>query len=386
MSGNAIVELNYGTSNQPLVIQLSGLASATQQMSNPVDNSVNLFEDALVQVQFFTATTGVSSTGIVNVYAYGSSNYNPTTLSGTFSVTNGSNSVTTSTSQTSAVQANGFIVFGSQAGPVYIVSAVTSTTITLTSPYTGSTNGSSSAVYSGPQNTGVITFGDTVTGINGNVTLTSPPNLRLIGTINAVADSKQYNSNTLSVAKAFDGTLPNMWGIVVENRSSAAFAQGQGTTTLSGTFTTTNGSTSVTASTSQASALSSGDIIVFSNQPGVPYYITGSVTTSITLTAPFSGTGGSGQTAISPSLTGTMSVTNGSTSVTPSANLTTNSALVAGESIAFASQSGVSYVTTAVASGSITLATAYSGTTNASTTGVIGNFGAFYQGVQRQVT
>lgn len=227
MSGNAIVELNYGTSNQSLIITLTSLGSTSQTQSNPVDNSVNLFEDALVQIRFETGSSGVSSTGIVNVYAYGTANYSPTSLSGTFDVTNGSSSVTASTAQ--SVTANGFIVFASQPGTVYAINTTSSgTTITLATNYTGTSNSATTASYTGPQSGGNITFGDTVTGVSGSVTLTSPPNLRLIGTINAVAISTQYNSNTLSVAKAFDGTLPNMWGIVVENRSGAAFS-GSGT-------------------------------------------------------------------------------------------------------------------------------------------------------------
>lgn len=64
--------------------------------------------------------------------------------------------------------------------------------------------------------------GETNMGTNAAVTLTSPPNLRLIGVINVVANATVYNSGPLSVAAAFGGVLPDHWGIVVENKSGAA--------------------------------------------------------------------------------------------------------------------------------------------------------------------
>lgn len=65
------------------------------------------------------------------------------------------------------------------------------------------------------------TYSDTCTGSNGSVTLTAPPNVKLIGVINAVANSTTYISGPMSVAAAFGGYLPGKWGIVVVNSTGA---------------------------------------------------------------------------------------------------------------------------------------------------------------------
>jgi len=66
-------------------------------------------------------------------------------------------------------------------------------------------------------------YSDAVTGTNAGQTLTSTPNVRLIGVINAVANSTTYVGGPFSVAAAFGGVLPDHWGIVVENKTGAAF-------------------------------------------------------------------------------------------------------------------------------------------------------------------
>lgn len=71
-----------------------------------------------------------------------------------------------------------------------------------------------------------VTFGDNMPGTDSGVTLTSPPNLHLIGTLaapNPSALNTKYTSNPMSVAAAFCGHLPERWGIVVENRLGAPF-------------------------------------------------------------------------------------------------------------------------------------------------------------------
>lgn len=67
-----------------------------------------------------------------------------------------------------------------------------------------------------------LTYGDTCTGTNGSVTLTVPPELTLIGSINVPTSATQYKSNPMSVKAAFNGVLPDFWGIVVENKSGTA--------------------------------------------------------------------------------------------------------------------------------------------------------------------
>lgn len=141
VSSNNIIETNYGTNGQSITCTLASLANNGQRQSTAVTNT--LYDDVLVQVKIKTGTSGVSATGIVNIYAYGT-------------VDNGT------------------------------------------------------------------TYGDTVTGTDGAVTLTSPPNLRLIGTINAVANATTYKSNPMSLVTAFDGRVPQKWGIVVENKTGAA--------------------------------------------------------------------------------------------------------------------------------------------------------------------
>lgn len=69
---------------------------------------------------------------------------------------------------------------------------------------------------------GGTTYSDGVSGTDGAATLTSPPNLRLIGVINCVANSTTYNGGPFSVAQAFGGVLPDHWGIVVENKTGNA--------------------------------------------------------------------------------------------------------------------------------------------------------------------
>jgi hypothetical protein len=93
------------------------------------------------------------------------------------------------------------------------------------------------------------------------------------------------NQGTISIytATAGGGTV---WGSIAVNPGA----------TLSGTVTTTNGSTSITFSSAQT--LPAGTTLYFSGQAGVGYTLASAVTASTTgtLTANFTGTGGSGQT------------------------------------------------------------------------------------------
>lgn len=132
---------------QSMTITLDSLAntSATAgQQSTYIDNTTNLYLDALVQLKI--VNTGTTATGIIEVYAYGSID-------------------------------------------------------------------------------GGTTYGDTVTGSNGVITLTNPPILNRIGVI-PVPASTTYYSNLMSVASAFNNILPPRWGIVVLNKSGAALGTG----------------------------------------------------------------------------------------------------------------------------------------------------------------
>lgn len=133
----------YGTNNQTITCTITSLANNGQQGSAAVDNTTNLYIDALVEVIVKTNAAGTSATGYVNIWAYGTAN--------------------------------------------------------------GGTN-----------------YSDGVTGTNAGQTLTNPPNVKLIGTISAVANATQYVGGPFSVAAAFGGILPDHWGIVVENKTGAA--------------------------------------------------------------------------------------------------------------------------------------------------------------------
>jgi hypothetical protein len=47
-------------------------------------------------------------------------------------------------------------------------------------------------------------------------------NTKLIGVISTPASSTAYESDVMSVAAAFGGSLPNKWGVIVENKTGAA--------------------------------------------------------------------------------------------------------------------------------------------------------------------
>ena len=136
-------EMKYGTEKQAITCTITSLTNTSAEASTVVDNTSNLFLDALVQIQTKSAAAATSSTGYVNIYAYGT------------------------------------------------VDAADSL------------------------------YPEGITGSDHSVTLTVPTNLKLIGTINIVANSTTYVSEPFSVAAAFGGVLPEKWGIVVENQSGA---------------------------------------------------------------------------------------------------------------------------------------------------------------------
>lgn len=62
-------------------------------------------------------------------------------------------------------------------------------------------------------------YGENATGSDAAITLVSPTNLRLLGTLNCVSNSTTYKSNPMSVASAFRGSMPEKWGIIIENQT-----------------------------------------------------------------------------------------------------------------------------------------------------------------------
>lgn len=85
------------------------------------------------------------------------------------------------------------------------------------------TNSSYANIFAYGSIDGAVTWTGMASGIDGGLTMSVPPNERLIGVINMPATSSIYNGGPFSVAKAFDGILPQFWGIVVENKSSGVF-------------------------------------------------------------------------------------------------------------------------------------------------------------------
>lgn len=69
------------------------------------------------------------------------------------------------------------------------------------------------------------TFTDNATGTDADITLTDPPNSKLIGSIRCpAAGGLTYESQPMSVAKAFDWVLPRKWGIIVRNNTNVALS------------------------------------------------------------------------------------------------------------------------------------------------------------------
>lgn len=136
------IEAKYGTNNQAITCTFTSLANAGARASTAIDNTSNLFLDALVFIKIKSNASGTAATGQVNVYAYGTAD-------------------------------------------------------------------------------GGTTYSESATGTDAGITLTSPPNVRIIGVVNVVANATTYNAGPFSVASAFNGVLPDHWGIIVQNSSGA---------------------------------------------------------------------------------------------------------------------------------------------------------------------
>ena len=68
-------------------------------------------------------------------------------------------------------------------------------------------------------------YTDNATGSDAAITLRSPTNLQLLGTIECPdAGGLTYRGVFPSIATAFNGILPYKWGIVVVNKTGLAFA------------------------------------------------------------------------------------------------------------------------------------------------------------------
>lgn len=71
-----------------------------------------------------------------------------------------------------------------------------------------------------------VNYTDNATGADAAITIRTPPNLKLLGTVNTpddLAGAANWNATFESVAPHFGGILPPRWGIVVENQTGRAF-------------------------------------------------------------------------------------------------------------------------------------------------------------------
>lgn len=66
------IKTAYGNNGTTITITLASLANNAARASTAVDNTSDLFLDALLQLRIKTNAAGTSSTGTVEVYAYGS--------------------------------------------------------------------------------------------------------------------------------------------------------------------------------------------------------------------------------------------------------------------------------------------------------------------------
>lgn len=66
------------------------------------------------------------------------------------------------------------------------------------------------------------TFAEGISGSDGAVTLSSPPNVQLLAQITANANSTTYTAGPFSFCKTYGlSTMPPVWGLVVQNKTGA---------------------------------------------------------------------------------------------------------------------------------------------------------------------
>lgn len=67
----ADIKQKFGTSNQTISITIASLANGSANASTAIDNSTNLYMDALVSLKVKSPASSTSSSGSVVLYAYG---------------------------------------------------------------------------------------------------------------------------------------------------------------------------------------------------------------------------------------------------------------------------------------------------------------------------
>jgi hypothetical protein len=75
---------------------------------------------------------------------------------------------------------------------------------------------------------GGTTYGEGATGTDAAITLTTPPNVKLIGTLNMVANATTYDGNPMACSPGLGGSLTDHIVIICLNKSGAAFDSTEG--------------------------------------------------------------------------------------------------------------------------------------------------------------
>jgi hypothetical protein len=70
---SSTIKIAYGTQGVAITISLNSLGNTSEQQSTAVDNTSNLYLDALVQFKIKTGASGTSATGVVRIYFYATS-------------------------------------------------------------------------------------------------------------------------------------------------------------------------------------------------------------------------------------------------------------------------------------------------------------------------
>jgi len=67
----ADIKEKFGTNGVAITITVASLANNSARQSTVIDNSTNVYLDALVQLKIKTNASGTATTGYVNIYAFG---------------------------------------------------------------------------------------------------------------------------------------------------------------------------------------------------------------------------------------------------------------------------------------------------------------------------
>lgn len=269
-----MVEAMGGAENTPALVAIGRRANKPLQTLNLacVDGTVG---DAY-------AVTLVGSDGKSHALAYtnvielGAPLAGGTALSGTATVTKGSNAVTFSAPQ--SLTAGEMLAFSSQAGVAYQVAAATtsSTTATLTAIYTGTSSATATVT---PGATAGVTNGSTA------VTFSLAQTLAAGALLTFQSEPGVYYALATAVTAATSGTLTSAY-----QGATAAATYATAVAPLSGTADAVNGSSTVATTASQVGSVYPGDSVQFVSQLGTYYTVEAVTATQITLTQPYTGT------------------------------------------------------------------------------------------------